>query len=96
MYNSYPLTIGSLLKQTVYRKGTAERPVAIVCLKQGMSATEGELRTSLDRFVDEGKIAKFWIPEKAMIQQTPIPKTSTGKLDKKPLRIEYAEVLLGR
>ena len=75
-------------------KKWGERPVAVVCLKQGMNATEEELKAHLDRFVSQGKIAKFWIPEKILIQQTPIPKTSTGKLDKKPLRVEYTEILL--
>jgi fatty-acyl-CoA synthase len=70
-----------------------ERPVAVVCLKAGKSATEAELKQHLDRFVDEGRIAKFWLPEKIIIGEEPLPKTSTGKLDKKPLRDKYAGVL---
>jgi fatty-acyl-CoA synthase len=70
-----------------------ERPVAVVCLKAGKSATEAELKDHLGRFVDEGKIAKFWLPEKIMIGGEPLPKTSTGKLDKKPLRDKYAGIL---
>lgn len=70
-----------------------ERPVAVVCLKPGMKATEEQLKTHLDRFVDEGKIAKFWLPEKIVIVESPLPKTSTGKLDKKPLREKYSEIL---
>ena len=70
-----------------------ERPVAVVCTKAGKSATEAELKQHLDRFVDEGKIAKFWLPEKIMVGGEPLPKTSTGKLDKKPLRDKYAGVL---
>jgi fatty-acyl-CoA synthase len=73
-----------------------ERPVAIVCSKKGASATEEELKAHLDRFVDEGRIAKFWLPERIVIIETPLPKTSTGKLDKKPLRDEYSEILAGR
>ena len=70
-----------------------ERPVAIVCLKQWMSASEEELRTHLDGFVDQGKIGKFWLPDRIILSQTPLPKTSTGKLDKKPLREIYSGIL---
>lgn len=72
-----------------------ERPVAIVFLKQGMSASEDELKAHLNSFVDEGKIAKFWLPEKIVTSPTPLPKTSTGKLDKKPLREAYSNLLVG-
>jgi fatty-acyl-CoA synthase len=72
-----------------------ERPVAVVCLKSGMNASEQELKAHLDRFVDEGKIAKFWLPERILVGETPLPKTSTGKLDKKPLREQYTNLLTG-
>ncbi|MHB2037470.1 MAG: long-chain fatty acid--CoA ligase [Nitrososphaerales archaeon] len=70
-----------------------ERPIAIVCLKQGKTASEDELKAHLGRYVDEGKIAKFWLPEKIITSGEPLPKTSTGKLDKKPLREKYSSVL---
>ena len=70
-----------------------ERPVAVVCLKQGKQASESELLSHVAAFIDEGKIAKFWLPEKIVIMTVPLPKTSTGKLDKKPLREEYSSVL---
>ncbi len=73
-----------------------ERPVAVVCMKAGKSATEAELKAHLDRFVDEGKIAKFWLPERILTSGEPLPKTSTGKLDKKPLREKYTNVLGAR
>jgi fatty-acyl-CoA synthase len=72
-----------------------ERPLAVVCLKNGKSATEEELKAHLDGFVEQGRIAKFWLPEKIIIGGTPLPKTSTGKLDKKPLRETYASMLTG-
>lgn len=71
-----------------------ERPVAVVCLKSGMSSREAELKTHLDKFVENGRIAKFWLPEKILISETPLPKTSTGKLDKKPLREKYSDILM--
>jgi acyl-CoA synthetase (AMP-forming)/AMP-acid ligase II len=71
-----------------------ERPVAVVSLKPGMTGSEKELKTHLERFVEQGKIPKFWIPDKILISEAPLPKTSTGKLDKKPLRELYANVLV--
>jgi len=70
-----------------------ERPVAVVSLREGQKATDEELTRHLQTFVDEGKIAKFWIPERFMIWPEQLPKTSTGKLDKKPLREKYSGVL---
>lgn len=70
-----------------------ERPIAVVCLKESKQATESELIAHLNGFVGEGKIAKFWLPDKIVISTTTLPKTSTGKLDKKPLRDEYANAL---
>ena len=70
-----------------------ERPIAIVCLKQGKSASEDELKEHLAKYVSDGKIAKFWLPEKIIITKDPLPKTSTGKLDKKPLREKYSSAL---
>jgi fatty-acyl-CoA synthase len=70
-----------------------ERPVAVVSLREGQKASEEELSRHLQKFVDEGKIAKFWIPERFMIWPEALPKTSTGKLDKKPLREKYSGIL---
>ena len=70
-----------------------ERPVAVVSLREGQKATEAEFSSHLQRFVDEGKIAKFWIPERFIILPEALPKTSTGKLDKKPLREKYSGIL---
>jgi len=67
-----------------------ERPVAIVCLKQGKVTSEEGLRAHLEGYVGEGKIAKFWVPDRMVIVSEPLPKTSTGKLDKKPLRERYS------
>ena len=69
--------------------------MAVVCLKNGTTASEQELKAHLDRFVDEGKITKFWLPERILVSTTPLPKTSTGKLDKKPLREQYGNLLVG-
>lgn len=67
-----------------------ERPLAIIYSKE--TITEDELKIHMSRLVDEGKIAKFWVPDKFVIVQEPLPKTSTGKIDKKPLRQKYSEL----
>ena len=70
-----------------------ERPVAVVHLRSGMAASEEELITHLNQYVQGGKIARFWLPAKIVITENPLPKTSTGKLDKKPLRVRYSSSL---
>ena len=70
-----------------------ERPVAVVSLRPGRTATPEELSKHLQDFVEEGKIAKFWIPERFVVLTEQLPKTSTGKMDKKPLRERYARLL---
>ncbi len=70
-----------------------ERPIAIVHLKEGTRATEVELKAHLDCYVDQGMIAKFWPPDRILISETPLPKTSTGRLDKKPLRDKHSDIL---
>jgi len=76
-----------------------ERPIALVVTKadhQG-KVSEEELREYMMQFVKEGKIAKWWIPDKFIFVDE-IPKTSVGKHDKKVLRHMYQDVLkdLGR
>jgi acyl-CoA synthetase (AMP-forming)/AMP-acid ligase II len=63
----------------------AERPLALVVLKQGASATPDELRAFL-----APKVARWWLPERWTFVEE-LPKTSVGKLDKKLIRSEYAE-----
>jgi fatty-acyl-CoA synthase len=74
-------------------KQWGERPVGVVSLRQGQAASEEDLKRHLQKFVEEGKIAKFWVPERFVVIPEPLPKTSTGKLDKKPLRDKYSSIL---
>ncbi|MDI2033543.1 long-chain fatty acid--CoA ligase [Paenarthrobacter nitroguajacolicus] len=57
-----------------------ERPVAYVSPRQNAAVTAESVRSHL-----EGKVAKWWIPERVVIV-TDIPKTSTGKIAKRTLR----------
>ncbi|MEM0373669.1 MAG: AMP-binding protein, partial [Sulfolobales archaeon] len=60
-----------------------ERPVAFIVPNGELD--EMELRKFLMQKVDEGKIQKWWIPDKIFFVDY-IPKTSTNKADKKILR----------
>ena len=60
-----------------------ERPVAFISgLKE---LDEKKMRDHLMKFVDSGRIAKFWIPDEFRLVDS-FQKTSTGKIDKKVLR----------
>ena len=63
----------------------AERPLALVVLKPGASATPDELREFL-----APKVARWWLPERWTFVDE-LPKTSVGKLDKKLIRSEYGQ-----
>jgi fatty-acyl-CoA synthase len=65
-----------------------ERPAAFVVLRPNATATEAELLAFL-----EDKVAKWWLPDKVMFIEA-IPKTGTGKFDKKVVRDQYADLLL--
>lgn len=69
-----------------------ERPVAFVVHKKEMEVdnTFKVCKNSLMTFVDAGKIEKWAIPDKFIVLDD-IPKTSVGKIDKKLLRIIFAE-----
>jgi fatty-acyl-CoA synthase len=71
-----------------------ERPLAVVSLRQNQSATGDDLRKHMETFVAEGKMAKFWVPEQYVILEEQLPKTSTGKIDKKPLREKYSGIVI--
>ena len=71
-----------------------ERPVALVVPKEehGKDITAEELTEHMMRYVDEGKILRWWIPDKFIIVDE-IPKTSVGKLDKKRMRSMYGQTI---
>lgn len=67
-----------------------ERPLAIIVPMPGEKPSPEELREHLMKFVDEGKITKWAVPDKFEIVDE-IPKTSVGKIDKKVLRQMYSK-----
>jgi fatty-acyl-CoA synthase len=66
-----------------------ERPLACVVRRDGSSCDAAELRAHL-----EARVAKWWLPDDyAFIDE--VPKTGTGKYDKKLLRARLADGGLG-
>jgi fatty-acyl-CoA synthase len=65
-----------------------ERPLLIVVLKPGQTATKAELLSFLD-----GKVAKWWMPDDVAFVAE-IPHTATGKILKTALRETYKDFVL--
>jgi fatty-acyl-CoA synthase len=65
-----------------------ERPILIVQLKSGETATRQEFLDFL-----QGKIAKWWMPDDVVFVQE-IPLGATGKIDKKKLREQFKDYKL--
>jgi fatty-acyl-CoA synthase len=67
-----------------------ERPRAIVVPREGYKGrlTADALKTHLNRFVQEGVITNWSVPEDYVFADE-LPKTSVGKIDKKVLRSRY-------
>src|ERR1700719_1630396 len=65
-----------------------ERPLLVVVLKNGQSATKAELLSFLD-----GKVAKWWMPDDVAFVSE-IPHTATGKIQKIALRETFKDFVL--
>ena len=67
--------------------------MAVVSMRPDQRADEEDLTKYCQGLVADGKIAKFWVPDRFIFMTEPLPKTSTGKLDKKILREKYSAIL---
>jgi fatty-acyl-CoA synthase len=65
-----------------------ERPLLIIVLKEGQSATREDILGFL-----EGKIAKWWMPDDVVFVNS-IPHTATGKILKTALRDQFKDHVL--
>jgi fatty-acyl-CoA synthase len=65
-----------------------ERPLLVIVLKAGQSATKAELLGFI-----EGKIAKWWLPDDVVFVDE-IPHTATGKIQKTALREKFKDYAL--
>jgi fatty-acyl-CoA synthase len=64
-----------------------ERPVAFVVPKPGSDVTADDIQAFI-----APRIAAWWMPDRFIFIEA-IPKTGTGKFDKKVVRAEYADLL---
>ncbi len=73
-----------------------ERPYALVVVKPEFMdrLTQETIQQQLSGLVEEGKIKSWYVPDRVVFVPE-IPKTSVGKLDKKKIRSEMRELLLG-
>ncbi len=65
-----------------------ERPLMVIVLKEGQSATKEEILGFL-----EGKIASWWMPDDVVFVGA-IPHTATGKIQKTTLRDQFKDHVL--
>jgi fatty-acyl-CoA synthase len=65
-----------------------ERPLLIVVLKEGQSASKADMLAYL-----EGKVAKWWMPDDVAFVDA-IPHTATGKIQKTALRDRFKDYVL--
>ncbi len=74
-----------------------ERPVALLVPKDEHKGkiSDAELQQHMTQYVDEGKILKWWIPDRFIFVDE-IPRTSVGKFNKKVMRSSYLNVLEGK
>ncbi|MDX1689505.1 MAG: long-chain fatty acid--CoA ligase [Acidimicrobiia bacterium] len=66
-----------------------ERPVAVVVRRPGADVTSEELLEHLGH-----RVVKWWLPDRIDFVDE-LPKTGTGKFDKKVVRDQYSDLLLG-
>jgi fatty-acyl-CoA synthase len=65
-----------------------ERPLAVVVARPGAEVTKEDILGFL-----EERVAKWWLPDEVVFVDE-LPKTGTGKFDKKVVRDQYSDLLL--
>ncbi|MCY7356610.1 MAG: fatty acid--CoA ligase [Rudanella sp.] len=71
-----------------------ERPYALIVAKAGANPSPDAIRAALQAKAERGELNKWYVPDRVVLVPE-IPKTSVGKLDKKRIRIEMKDLLLG-
>ncbi|WP_153147248.1 fatty acid--CoA ligase [Dechloromonas sp. H13] len=66
-----------------------ERPLPLIVLKEGQSATLEDIRRHVQKYSDAGHISRYAIPDQVRFVET-LAKTSVGKLNKKAMREQIA------
>ena len=96
MIMAYPKVLEAVVFAVPHPKWD-ERPAALVVPREEYKdkLTGEEIVKFLEGNVTKGKLAKFWIPDEIKIVGD-IPKTGTGKFDKKRIRTQYRSLLSQR
>ena len=87
--------IASVAVVGVHHPKWVERPVAIIVPKpeyKGKVSEEDIVNYLNETYVEKGLMPKWWIPDKIIFVDE-MPRTSTGKVDKKVLRSQYTNIL---
>ncbi|WP_460971191.1 fatty acid--CoA ligase [Spirosoma migulaei] len=71
-----------------------ERPHALIVQKPGYTLTAEGIKAGLKEKVDRGDLHKWYVPDRILFVPE-IPKTSVGKIDKKRIRSEMKDAILG-
>lgn len=71
-----------------------ERPYALIVAKAGADVSTEGIRAALQAKAERGELNKWYVPDRIVLVAE-IPKTSVGKLDKKRIRVEMKDILLG-
>ncbi|MBP5997369.1 MAG: fatty acid--CoA ligase [Azonexus sp.] len=66
-----------------------ERPLPLIVLKEGQSATLEDIKRHVQKYADAGHISRYAIPDQVRFVDA-LAKTSVGKLNKKAIREEIA------
>ncbi|GAB3017468.1 fatty acid--CoA ligase [Spirosoma pulveris] len=72
-----------------------ERPHALIVQKPGYTLQADGIKAGLQAKVDRGELHKWYVPDRILFVSE-IPKTSVGKIDKKKIRSEMKELILGK
>lgn len=71
-----------------------ERPYALIVAKAGAEPSPEGIRAALQARCANGELNKWYVPDRIVLVPE-IPKTSVGKIDKKRIRSEMRELLVG-
>jgi len=66
-----------------------ERPMALVVLKEGQSATVEDIKAIVMKFAEEGHVSRYAVPDQVRFVAS-LARTSVGKINKKAIREEIA------
>jgi len=66
-----------------------ERPMALIVLKEGLSASVDEIKAHVMKFAETGHVSRYAVPDQVRFVQS-LARTSVGKINKKAIREEIA------